>query len=166
MWKWTIIAGVSTIGWWANLPHVIHTLVILMGLDIATGIVAAAVAGKVSSKSMFQGMLRKIAVFPILYLVHLLEEPLSIPFELESVVTVGYIAYEAMSIIENCATAGVPIPAVIVQALAKAKIKTATADQIKKEFGQESSPTPDGGAVKEIALSSGVSKTEAPPPMQ
>lgn len=134
LWKYTSLAAISVAAGWSRLAPPIQTLLILMGLDVVSGIIAAIGQGKVSSGIMLRGIFKKLGVFPLLALLHVIEKPLNIPFEFESIAAMAFIVYEAMSIIENCATAGVPIPSVIVDALAKAKIKTATPEQIHAQF--------------------------------
>lgn len=132
--KWTAILGISIAGAWLKTPATVQLLLTIMGLDILSGICMAVVNKNLNSSVMVRGLFKKLAVFPLLALLHLVEKPLSIPFEFEGWAATAFILYEAMSIVENAAGAGVPIPLVIVQFLAKAKIKTASPDDIKREF--------------------------------
>lgn len=147
-WKWIIIGGGSVAGVWAQIPAVMQTLVTLMALDILTGLIAGAATKELKSSTMWVGLLKKCSLFPLLWTLHIVEQPLHLPFELEQLAAMAYIVYEVMSIIENCAKSGVPIPSVVVSALAKAKIKTATAKEIEQEFSVKTTETkPDGGQV-------------------
>ena len=137
-WKWAIIGASGIGGLWIRTPHSIQILLMVMGLDVISGVFASVVHKSASSTSFVRGVFTKLAVFPLLALLHLCEEPLNLPFEFESIAAVAFIMYEAMSIVENCARAGVPIPAVIVTTLAKAKIKTISPDDIRKEFAGDS----------------------------
>lgn len=112
-----------------------------MGLDVISGLFAAGSNRALNSSIMYKGLFKKCAVFPLLALLHIIEKPLNIAFELESVAAFAFVVYESMSIVENCATAGVPIPSVIVDALAKAKIKTYSADDIHSQFGDQTKLT-------------------------
>lgn len=133
-WKWILISGSSLAGLWMKIPYTVQVLLMLMGLDILSGICAAFVQKQLNSSVMLKGLFTKAAVFPLLALLHIIESPLNLPFNLAGMGALAFIVYESMSIIENCANAGVPIPTVIVTALAKAKIPTASAEDIKKEF--------------------------------
>lgn len=133
-WKWMIISGSSLAGLWMKIPYTVQVLLMLMGLDILSGLCAAFVQKQLNSSVMLRGLFTKAAVFPLLALLHIIEQPLNLPFNLAGMGAIAFIVYESMSIIENCANAGVPIPAVIVTALAKAKIPTATAADIHREF--------------------------------
>ena len=119
---------------WVRFPKIFQTLITLMALDMVSGILASFVMKRLSSSIMVRGLIAKLAVFPFLAFLHIVEQPLSLPFDLEMIGALGFIAYESMSIVENSANAGVPIPLVIVSALAKAKVKTATAAEIRSEF--------------------------------
>ena len=136
IWKWLVIAATASLGLWTRFPHAIQTLLMLMGLDVISGILASIRLRRLSSSVMVRGLVNKLAVFPLLALLHIVEQPLSLPFDLELIGALGFIVYEAMSIVENCANAGVPIPDVIVAALAKAKIKTASPEEIHSRFEQ------------------------------
>ncbi len=125
---------VSVAAAWMRIPHMVQVLLMIMGLDLISGILAAIATKSVNSSLMLKGLFKKLSVLPLLALLHIIEAPLNLPFEFESVAVVAFILYEAMSIVENAARAGVPIPAVIVSTLAKAKIKTATEEDIRKEF--------------------------------
>ncbi len=132
--KWTAIVTLGFVGAWAHIPHTVQILLILMGLDVLSGLIAAGRTRSLNSSIMVRGLFQKLAVFPLLVMVHVVEAPLKLSFELESVVACAFILYEAMSITENAARAGVPIPKIVVDALVKAKIKTTSADEIHKQF--------------------------------
>lgn len=132
--KWAIISGVAVTAIWVRFPKIFQTLITLMALDVASGILASFVMRRMSSSVMLRGLIAKLAVFPFLAFLHIVEQPLSLPFDLELIGALGFIVYESMSIVENSANAGVPIPIIVVRALAKAKVRTATPAQIKSEF--------------------------------
>lgn len=134
VWKWVLIGSAGVADVWMQVPHPVQVLVMIMGLDIVSGLIAGAVTGTLNSSIMAKGLWKKLAVFPLLALLHLTEKPLALPFEFESMAAVAFIVYEAMSVVENAGLAGVPIPKVVVSFLAKAKITTATPEDIKREF--------------------------------
>lgn len=132
--KWVTIFSFGIIGAWTHIPHSIQILLMLMGLDILSGLFAAGRTKSLNSSIMVKGLFQKLAVFPLLVMLHIIESPLKLSFELESVVACAFIIYEAMSITENAARAGVPIPLIVVNALVKAKISTATPEEIHRQF--------------------------------
>lgn len=139
--KWTLIAVASVIGVWMRIPSLVQTLIAIMGMDVLSVIFAAVVTKQLNSTLMFRGIFGKLAVFPLLAALHYVEKPLNLSFEFESIAAAAFIAYEVMSIVENCARAGVPIPIVIVKVLAAAKVRTATPDDIAQEFQDHSKLT-------------------------
>ncbi len=134
--KWGAIAGLALGGLWLRIPHTVQILIMLMGLDILSGLIAAISTRSINSSIMLRGIFRKLGVFPLLALLHVLEGPLSLSFDFEAIAALAFIVYEGMSIIENCARAGVPIPAVIIKVLVKAKVPTASVDEIRREFDE------------------------------
>lgn len=135
--KWFAVICMAVAATWARVPQVIQILVYVMGIDIATGFLLSLKQRNFQASMMFNGLVQKGCVLLLLGLLHLIEVPLKIPFELEQTVAVGFLLYEAMSIIENCAMVGVPIPIIVVQTLAKARIKTASLEEIKRSFKTE-----------------------------
>lgn len=132
--KWSMIFLAAIAGAWLKIPHAVQILILMMGLDILSGIIAAIATRTLNSSMMVRGLFKKLAVFPLLAMLHIVEKPLTLPFEFETLAAIAFIVYEAMSITENAALAGLPVPAVIVAALAKAKIQTATPDEIHRQF--------------------------------
>jgi len=153
--KWSAMAVGSVVGTWMRLPHPIQILLMLMGLDILSGLFAGARTRTLNSSIMVRGLFQKLAVFPVLAMLHIVETPLKFSFEFEAVAACAFIVYESMSIIENAARAGLPIPTLIVNALVKAKVQTASPEEIQRQFasGDESTVS--------ISKSSEIIKTPA-----
>lgn len=140
-WKWVLVLVGGIVGLWVNAPNTIKILLMLMGLDILSGLTAAFNMQTMNSSIMFIGLVRKCAIFILLALVHVIESPLGLPVALQTGATIAFIIYEAMSIIENCANSGAPVPQVLVVALAKVKIPLANPAEITREFQDEDSRT-------------------------
>lgn len=113
---------------WVGFPAAIRLMVMLMGIDMMTGIISAAREGKVSSELSIRGLMKKVAIAIAVLFVHLLDGMIlpmfGIPIEelgLEKIFAL-YISFsEAISIIENLAKCGVPFPLPIVKALSQIK---------------------------------------------
>ncbi len=78
--------------------------------------------GGLSSGEAFKGLLHKTLILLVVLLAALLDHDVSISMEIEFAAVVGatclwFIASEGMSILENAAAMGVPIPNVLLQAL-------------------------------------------------
>lgn len=144
--KWLTIASGSIAGAWLRVPHTIQILLYMMALDFISGVLAAAATSTLSSKKMFRGVMKNLAILPTLAMLHLIERPLAEPpfnmhIELETLAAYAFLIYTALSIVENSARGGLPVPSFIVSTLAKAKIKSATAEEIHQAFANGDSTT-------------------------
>lgn len=111
-------------------------LMILMALDIITGL-SKAIKNKTlwSRKSMF-GFARKMMIFCIIVLANIIDQMLGLNGGLLMITIFYYIANEGLSIVENCAEMGVLVPKEIAEKLQVIKSdKSSTVKQeIKEEF--------------------------------
>lgn len=118
--KGIVAAGGSLItvlyGGWSEL---LTALCIFMAVDFVTGWIASGIEGKLSSNVGFKGIARKMSILLIVAMGHLMDNVLGTQNELfESACTYFYLANEALSIIENTARMGLPIPDVLHKAIA------------------------------------------------
>ncbi len=119
--KW-IIATVASL--WLAVPVTVQVLLILMGLDILSGFILAAIQKGLDSHAGFVGVLKKVLVLILIGAAHVVMKPMNFGFDVAAVVATAYCLNEAISIVENCARAGLPIPAPLVDALLQAKYIT------------------------------------------
>ena len=111
---WGAVVGVVGIfasyicGMWNS---AIETLVILMVLDYASGMLAACINPglALNSQKGFKGIARKLYIFILVTIAYSIDSLLG-THEICTMATYFYIANEGLSIIENAAKAGVPIP--------------------------------------------------------
>jgi toxin secretion/phage lysis holin len=135
--KW--IAAFVAAGWF-QMPVLVRTLVMLIVLDYASGVAAAFVRSELTSAKGLRGLVKKSMILLLLLAIHIAENSLGVQLglQIESVVALAYCVNEIVSLIENCAHAGVPIPAALVEALLKAKKlrgEPATESQLKELGG-------------------------------
>ncbi len=104
-------------GWLAEHPMV-GLLMLLMALDIVTGVIAAVVTRRLSSSASWRGMAKKSMTL-LLIGVAVGFEPYAGGLPLVNLVTGFYAFTEALSILENASEAGVPIPQALRDVLAK-----------------------------------------------
>ena len=116
--KW-IAAGIAS--FWASLSVTIHVLVILMALDFVTGLTAAFVRKSINADISFKGLAKKLMMFVMIYAGHLISVPLRAGFDIGEILALAFLVNEAISITENCAAVGIPIPPFLMQTLAKAR---------------------------------------------
>lgn len=119
-----IIAAVGTgitwiLGTW---DIAIIVLIVFMVLDYATGLLRAWINKKVSSDVGLKGIARKAVIFVVLIVAVLLDRLLNTgTWVFRTLICYFYIANEGISILENCAGVGLPIPEKLKDALAQLK---------------------------------------------
>ena len=97
-------------------------LVSFMVLDYLTGVLRAVVNKEVSSDTGLKGIARKTVIFIVLIVAVLLDRLLNTgAWVFRTVICYFYIANEGISLLENCAGLGLPIPDVIKDALIQLK---------------------------------------------
>lgn len=96
-------------------------LIILVIADYITGLMKAYIKGELSSRVGFKGILKKLMYFAIVAVAVLIDNLTGAEGVLR-VACIGFlIANEGVSILENCAAAGLPVPQALVKVLAKLK---------------------------------------------
>ncbi|MFS0878043.1 holin family protein [Solibacillus isronensis] len=88
----------------------LHLLLLLMGLDIITGIFKAFKNGNLWSRKSLFGYSRKILVLIVIIVANIIDQVLSLGGTLTFATVLFYIANEALSITENMAQLGVLVP--------------------------------------------------------
>ena len=133
MWR-KIIEATAAVGgaiasFFCGLPPIIWILLAVMSLDYITGILCALMGkspktehGGLSSRQAFMGLMKKALILFVVLLAALIDHAVAISAEIEFAAVAGatclwFIASEGMSILENAAEMGVPIPKLMMQAL-------------------------------------------------
>ena len=127
-------AVASLFGGW---DAAIGTLLIFMGIDYVTGLMAAGIfhrsakseTGALESGAGWKGLCRKGVTLLIVIMAHRLDLLLGTTMIRDAVV-IAFVANETISIIENAGLMGVPIPAAIVKSI---DVLNAKANQEEKE---------------------------------
>lgn len=89
----------------------IKALIVFAIVDYITGVAAAAIEHKLNSEIGFKGITKKLLLFCIVGVAHILDlYVLGTGAVCRSAVVLFYIANEGLSIIENVARCGLPIP--------------------------------------------------------
>lgn len=121
-WWWGLIrAGVAIgLAGWAALGPMIQLLLVLMALDILSGVTAAIVTKTVCSDISYRGVGKKTMVLLLVVMASVLS-----PLVADGALPIGqavalfYCINEAISIAENAGRAGVPLPKILTDALEK-----------------------------------------------
>jgi toxin secretion/phage lysis holin len=120
---WVVqVAAASTWALWLKLPASIQALLLLQAIDIATGLMAAFINcgwRGFSSRKSFRGVGRKGMVLALCAACQIAGQHAGFPVSAGAWVACFFIVHEMISIIENAARSGVPVPPEVVDALLK-----------------------------------------------
>ncbi len=108
-----------------NKSPMLLTLLVLMLLDLFSGCALAIYNRKLSSTTSWRGMTRKIFMLLIVSVAAVIEQ-FAAGIPLGKLACMCYIYTEAISIMENAALAGVPLPQALVNTLVKARAEQKT----------------------------------------
>lgn len=92
-------------------------LIVSIILDYISGIIKAYVTKELSSKIGFKGLIKKVGVLVIVMLSVIVDQITGSTGAIRTLVIYYFVANEGLSILENLAQAGVPIPNSIKNAL-------------------------------------------------
>lgn len=122
----------------------LYFLMILMVLDIGTGIGKAIKNKSLWSRKALFGFARKIFIFFIVILANIIDQVLVLNGGLVVLTIFFYMANEGLSIVENCAEMGVLIPKEISEKLNVIKsTKSEATDSLKNDFINENKKEDD-----------------------
>lgn len=120
----SLIAGVATILTWAfgNWDTALAVLIVFIVLDYVTGLLKGAVNKELSSDVGFRGLARKAVILIVLIVAVALDRLSNTgTWVFRTLVCYFYIANEGISIIENSAALGLPVPKKLTEALIQLK---------------------------------------------
>ncbi len=108
-------------GGWGSLLSILTFMVVV---DYITGIIAAGVEGKISSRFGFKGIAQKIAIFALVTVAHMLDLVLGEQHMIRDATVFFYIMNESVSIIENAGRTGLPVPDFLLKTIDILKTKS------------------------------------------
>ena len=89
----------------------LYALVVFVVVDYVTGLMAAAVEKKLSSEVGFKGIFKKVVIFSLVVVGHIVDmHIIGEGSVLRTAVIFFYLSNEGISILENAARTGLPIP--------------------------------------------------------
>ena len=127
--KISAAAAGAGISFFTGLPVIMWVLIGVMTLDYVTGLITGAMGvsnktdgGRLSSRAAFMGLMRKVMVLLVVLLAVLLDLAVQTGAGVSFSAVTGatcmwFIASEGVSILENAALMGLPIPEVLTRAL-------------------------------------------------
>ena len=114
---WTKIQiAVSALGGWlgyflGGMDGLLITLIVFAALDYITGVMCAIVDHTLSSSIGFKGICRKVLIFMLVGIGHILDvHVVGTGSALRSAVICFYLSNEGVSLLENAAHLGLPVP--------------------------------------------------------
>jgi toxin secretion/phage lysis holin len=94
-------------GGWSVLLQILLAFVIL---DYLTGLLASGVEGKLSSKVGFKGIAKKLMIFILVAVGHLVDKAVGQGHVVSDTIVFFYLGNELLSILENAGRTGLPVP--------------------------------------------------------
>lgn len=114
------IVGSFIAGLFGGWDTALATLVIFMAVDYVTGLIVAAAGkspkGKLSSKIGWRGLAKKCVVLLLVLVAAQLDAVLGVDY-VRAGVCIAFLCNEVISILENAGLMGVPLPAVLKNAV-------------------------------------------------
>jgi len=115
IWNGVQLAFAAVGGWlgWTlgGLDGFLYALIAFVVIDYITGVMCAVVDKKLSSEVGFRGIFKKVLIFAMVAIGHLLDTHiLGGVSALRTAVIFFYIANEGISLLENTAKLGLPVP--------------------------------------------------------
>ena len=129
MYKVLAAAIGAVVSFFTGIPVIMWVLVGVMTLDFLTGIMTGAMGvsnktdgGRLSGRAAFEGLMRKVMVLLVVMLAVLLDLAVQTGAGVSFSAVTGatclwFIASEGVSILENAAEIGLPVPDVLMRAL-------------------------------------------------
>lgn len=129
LYKIAAAAAGAVMSFITGIPVIMWVLVAMMTLDYVTGLMTGMAGvssktegGKLSSRAAYEGLMRKIMIFLVVILAVLVDLAVThgagVTFNAVTGATcLWFIASEGVSVLENAAELGVPIPGILRKAL-------------------------------------------------
>ena len=119
----TLVAGIASIATFLfGKPDIwLMTLLAFVVIDYASGVIGAYINHELNSRVGFIGILKKVMYFFVVAVAHCVDVATGANGVLQNIVVGIMIANEGISILENCAKCGIPIPDKLLKALEQIK---------------------------------------------
>ncbi|WP_246941435.1 phage holin family protein [Bacillus pinisoli] len=108
-------------GGWNSLLTVLTFMIML---DYTTGVIAAAIEKKLSSRIGFKGIAQKLLIFALVSVAHMIDMVIGVNHLVRDATVIFYIMNEIISIIENAKRVGLPIPVFLIKVIQLFKSKS------------------------------------------
>ena len=100
------------VGWFlGGVDRFLYALLVFVVVDYLTGLMAAYIQKKISSEVGFRGICRKVAIFCLVGIAHILDaQVIKTGSVLRTAIVFFYLSNEGISILENITVIGLPVP--------------------------------------------------------
>ena len=100
------------LGWYfGGFDGLFYVLVAFIVIDYVTGVVCGIITKALSSKTGFKGIFKKVLILVLVGIGHLLDsQMIGSGSTVRTAILFFYCANEGVSILENCAALGLPVP--------------------------------------------------------
>ena len=111
-----IQAGIAAVGgvcafFWGGMDNLLIALLVFAAVDYATGVLAAIIQKKLNSQIGFKGIAKKVLMFLIVGVANIIDVRLiQTGSGFRTATILFYIANEGVSLLENAARCGLPVP--------------------------------------------------------
>ena len=124
IWNWIQVALAAvggTLGWFlGELDGFLYALIAFVVIDYLTGVMYAIVEKKLSSAVGFKGIFKKVLIFALVGVGHILDtHVIGSGGAMRTAVICFYLSNEGLSLLENAAHIGLPIPEKLKEILAQ-----------------------------------------------
>ena len=124
IWAWiqaALVAVGGFLGWFVGgFDGLLYALIALMAADYVTGVMCAIADRTLSSEVGFRGIAKKVLIFVLVGVGHIIDtQALGGAGTVRTAVIFFYLSNEGVSILENTAHLGLPIPAKLKDILAQ-----------------------------------------------
>ena len=142
-------AGGAVASFFVSMPPLVWILIAVMTIDYITGLICGAMGrstktenGYIESHAAFLGLMKKSLILLVVLLAALLDQAVSAGAGIQFEAVMGatclwFIASEGLSILENVARIGVPVPKILLKLLevmrAKGDVQEAKPEEKKEE---------------------------------
>lgn len=115
IWNWIQVAIAATGGWLGYFlggwDGFLYALLAFVVIDYITGLMCAVLEKKLSSEVGFRGIFKKVLIFSLVAIGHIIDKSvIGDGYVIRTAVIFFYLSNEGVSILENAAHIGLPVP--------------------------------------------------------
>lgn len=122
IYKMIWMTAAAFVTYFFGLPDIwLIALIAVIVIDYVTGLCKAYIKGELSSREGFKGIIKKLMYFAIVTVAVITDNVAGADGIVRTAVMAFLIANEGISILENCAAAGLPVPGILMSVLEKLK---------------------------------------------